>query len=297
MAGRAIRIFLADGTPTGLRTVEIGLSTAKAVIASRTALSALGKRDESRRCGVYVLIGDDPAIPGRLSIYIGEGDDVFQRIVTHDKDNSKGDWDRVALFVSKDQNLTKAHVRYLEARLISIALAAKRATVTNKVEPNGGKLPEADEAEMEELLEHIRIMLSTSGVSSFEAPSTKLLPVAPTQSAVALSMAGEGYSAKCEVKDDEFVVLAGSIARTAEAPSLGMSSRALRAELLSTGVLTKEASGLRFAQDFAFSSASGSAQLICGANVNGKVSWRLNDGRTYKDWQDSQIPDLSEAEQ
>jgi hypothetical protein len=290
MAGRAIRIFLVDGTPSGLRTVEIGLSTAKAVFASRTALPALSKRDESRRTGVYVLIGDDPQIPGRSAIYIGEGDDVLQRILAHDKDPSKDFWDRLALFVSKDQNLTKAHVRFLEARLVAQALTAKRATVLNKVEPNGGRLPEADEAEMEELLDHIRLMLSTSGITAFESSPVIVSSSTSPPETLALSFSGEGYSARCEVREGEFVVLKDSTARSTEAPSLSMNSRAIRSELLSTGVVTKLPDGsLRFAQDFSFGSASGAAQVICGANVNGKASWRLADGRTYKDWLETSL--------
>jgi hypothetical protein len=79
MAGRAIRIFLVDGSPTGLRTAEIGLSTIKGLYVPRGAIEALARRDESRKTGVYVLIGEDPEFPGRPKIYIGEGDEVLPR--------------------------------------------------------------------------------------------------------------------------------------------------------------------------------------------------------------------------
>jgi hypothetical protein len=51
---------------------------------------------------------------GREKIYVGEGDEVLQRIVAHDNDDAREFWDRAVVFVSKDENLTKAHVRYLE---------------------------------------------------------------------------------------------------------------------------------------------------------------------------------------
>ena len=44
---------------------------------------------------------------------------------------------------SKDENLTKAHVRYLEGRLIEQAKSAGRALVMNG-QSNGSKLPESD---------------------------------------------------------------------------------------------------------------------------------------------------------
>ena len=176
-------------------------------------------------------------------------------------------------------------MRYLEARLVELAAAAKRATVLNKNEPNGGKLPEADEAEMEELLDHVRIMLSTSGVTAFDTAGAQAQSPASNETAVALAFSGDGYSGKCELRDGEFLVLRDSVARATEAPSLSKTSSALRSELLATGVLIKQNDGsMRFTQDFAFGSASGSAQVLCGANVNGKVSWKLSDGRTLKDW-------------
>jgi hypothetical protein len=71
MRRRSIKIFLIDGTPNGLRTAEVGLSTIKAVICPRTELDALGKRPEARKTGVYLLAGDDLEHLGRLRIYIG----------------------------------------------------------------------------------------------------------------------------------------------------------------------------------------------------------------------------------
>ena len=111
MAGRAIRIFLADGTPSGLRTAEIGVPTVKGVIAPRVLLGAFGQRQENRRTGVYVLVGDDPQVPGRLAIYSGEGDDVCRRLIEHDRDTNKDFFDRVATFVSKDLNLMNGDLR------------------------------------------------------------------------------------------------------------------------------------------------------------------------------------------
>jgi hypothetical protein len=291
MGGRAIRIYLAEGTPNGLRTAEIGLSTCKAVMAPRVALDALSRRGEARRTGVYVLIGDDEQHAARRAVYVGEGDDVFVRIRKHDEE--KDFWEHVVLFVSKDENLTKGHVRYLEARLIQIATSARRATVMNGTAPEPPKLPEADVAEMEEFLEQTRMLASVLGVTVFETAdaSSSTTSVAPNEPT--LSLSGEGYEARGVVRQGQIVVLKGSVARPKEAPSLSVSSRALRAELLDAGVLAKTPSGLTFSQDYAFDSASGAAQVINGANVNGRTSWRLADGRTLKQWQDEQLPESS----
>jgi hypothetical protein len=288
--GRAIRIFLVDGSAAGLKTAEIGLSTIKGVYAPRGALDALARRDESRKTGIYVLVGQDPEFPGRAKIYIGEGDDVLSRIVLHDRDPNRDFWESVAIFVSKDQNLTKAHVRYLEARLIDLATRARRCTIDNRTAPLGGPLPEADAAEMEEFLEHLGILLATLGINAFEpAPTPSIHAAVPSQEQPEFRLTGDGYSATSLLVDGEFVVQKGSVARFTEAPSLSISSRTTRAELIATGVLARSERGYEFSQPFSFPSASGSAQVIVGANINGRVAWKRPDGTSFAEWQDGQL--------
>lgn len=128
------------------------------------------------------------------------------------------------------------------------------------------------------------MLLGTLGISAFE-PVPTAAPSAVQVSHV-FSLAGDGYAAKCALLDGDFVVKAGSVARIQEAPSLSASSVALRKELLSSGVVVKEPAGFRFTQDYAFGSASGAAQVICGANVSGKAVWKLPDGTTLKQLQE-----------
>ncbi len=298
MAGRAIRIFLVDGTTTGLRIAELGLSTVQGVFCPRGSLEALSSREESRRTGVYVLLGEDPSTPGRPALYVGEGDDVMKRLLAHDRDPEKDFWTRVAFFVSKDRNLTKAHVRFVEARLIELAMFARRATVLNRAAPNGGLLPEADTAEMEEFLSQVRLLLATSGTTAFDAPAPATKPIEDgpsSQRSAIFSMSGDGYAARCRVADGEFVVLSGSTARESEAQSLSNSSRALRRELTMSEVLVRADGRLCFQQDYSFGSASGSAQLICAASVNGRIVWKRDDGMTLKDWQEERFARIDDG--
>ena len=158
MIGRTIRIYLVDGIPAGVLTAEIINWTGKVVVAPRSQLSALAKRDEVKRTGVYCLVGPDPNIPNKESIYIGEGDNVWSRLLNHDKDESKDFWNRVVFVTSKDQNLTKSHGRYLESRVIQMAHEAGRATVINGTAPPLPPLPEPDVADMEYFLDQVQMM-------------------------------------------------------------------------------------------------------------------------------------------
>src|SRR5271165_6177784 len=108
MAGRSIRLFLIDGSPQGMRTAQVGNWSGLALVCPRTDLARLGARPEVRRTGVYILIGPSESTAGaRLAVYVGEGDEVWTRIASHDE--SKDFWTWAVIFVSKDDNLTKAH--------------------------------------------------------------------------------------------------------------------------------------------------------------------------------------------
>lgn len=301
MHRRQIKIFLADGSPTGLRTAELGLSTCKAVIAPRSNLTGLRTRPEAKRTGVYILVGQDPEHAGREAIYVGEGDNVFTRIARHDKDENKDFWDYVALFVSKDENLTKAHVRHLEGKLLALAWEGKRCKIVNTKFPDPCVLPEADVAEMDELLEHILLLLGTLGVRAFHVmPPTVEKPVAEpaaaSVSALTLTMKGAGYEAECLFLDGAFTVRKGSRARLEQTFSLSAGAVSTRSALRDNGVLVESGDALVFTQDYSFDSASGSAAVICGSTVNGKIVWHLPDGRTFKQWEQEQL-DAAEAEE
>ena len=59
VTGRTIRVFLADGEPTGILLAEISNWTGKALVATRSQLDQFSKREEVRRTGVYLLVGPE----------------------------------------------------------------------------------------------------------------------------------------------------------------------------------------------------------------------------------------------
>jgi hypothetical protein len=147
--GKTIRIYLVDGTPTGTLTAEIVNWTGKLVVFSRSQLGDVAKRDEAHRTGMYFLCSADPENSLREWVYIGEVDGVLKRLAIHTRDERKDFWERTVIVVSKDENLTKAHVRYLESRLIQMAREASRARVVNDTSPPIPFLPEPAVADME----------------------------------------------------------------------------------------------------------------------------------------------------
>ena len=154
MPSATIKIFLAHGDPKRLRTAELSNWTGKAVAGPRSEFDSVLAREESQNSGVYFLTGIDPET-GKSAVYIGEAESIKDRVKGHlDKDF----WNHIAFFTSKDENLTKAHIRYLEGRLIEQARQAGRADVKNS-QGSGARLPESDREDMEIFLEKIHQLL------------------------------------------------------------------------------------------------------------------------------------------
>ena len=150
MAAATIKLFLPKGEAQSLRTAELLNWTGKAIAGPRSELDDLLARDELDKSGVYILIGVD-ADTGKQAAYIGEAEVVRDRLKQH---REKEFWVQAIAFVSKDENLTKSHVRYLEGRLIEEAQTVGRFFVVNG-QSSGSKLPESDREDMEVFLSQI----------------------------------------------------------------------------------------------------------------------------------------------
>lgn len=296
--GRTLKLYLADGTSSGVITAELGVSSVRAAVASRTALPDLIRREEATRTGVYLLVGPDPDLPGRQLVYVGEGDQVKTRLAAHDADEAKDFFTRAVLIVSKDENLTKAHGRYLESRIIAAIRGAGRAKLVNGTEPPFKGLPEPEIADMERVLDEIEILLPVLGFDVLRPAGQEVaapiegrsnpLPVVPTSEADALFVFNEsGANAKAREASGEFVVLAGSIAKRQEVPSCEDALKRRRAQLFADGILaqTDDDRFLVFTKDTAFDSPSGAARVVYGGNVSGPRYWRhATTGQRYGEW-------------
>lgn len=304
-AGKSVRLFLADGTPGGLLTAEIMNWTGHVTAAPRSDLAALLKRPEATRTGIYILLGDDPDSIGGQMAYIGEGDDVSKRLHQHarsEDQNGKDFWDRAVVLTSKDTNLTKAHARYLESRMIALTLRASRARLTNSTAPPPIILPEADVSDMEYFIEQAKIVLPLLGVNLLRSRAAGDIasPRADDRSrgvspVFAMRLKKDGITASAQEVDGEFTVLEGSDARAAWVGSAGHSYRALRAKLEQDGTLLPVEDGrvFRFARDQVFASPSAAAAVVAGRAANGRKSWLLDDGTTsYGDWETKGVDEV-----
>jgi hypothetical protein len=277
-----MRIFVANGDPDGLRIIERSNWTGKAMMFPRPLLPDVKKREEFSRTGVYLLLGPREDGEGEM-LYIGEGDPVRPRLENHF--SKKDFWNRGVFFATGQEGaLNKAHVQYLEARLIELANAAKRMSLDNQNQPNRPTLNEADRADMEVFLSHMLQILPLLGISAFEKPAA-----AKTARRNRLFINAKGLKAEGYESTSGFVVCEGSQAALEAVPSMKTHIRGIyeiREKLISIGVLSSDVDAYRFTQDYSFSSPSTAAAVALGRSANGRIEWKDKSGKALKAFQE-----------
>lgn len=283
----SIRIFLADGQPEGIRVVDKSNWTGRAVVASRAQLGEALQREELARPGVYALVG--PGNGSDARIYVGEADNLRHRIKQHA--TAKDFWTRFIGFSSTDGSLNKAHVRYLESRLVELARSANQWEVENGNTPARPPLSEADRADAEWFLREMLVLYPILGVDAFEVAheETSGKALGPE-----LRMMQAGVEAQGQEVKDGFLVRQGSQARAIETQSIHGYLSEARQQLRERGVLEESGGALVFTQDYRFASPSTAAGVLAGAARNGRTSWLDDSGRTLKALQDERAGAVQE---
>jgi hypothetical protein len=250
-------------------------------------LNELLKRSETSRTGLYILIGPDPERPSGTIAYVGEADDVAARLRIHVRSGDKDFFDRLAVIVG-DDNLTKAHARFLESRIIQFVMDAGSAALANNTAPNFQRIPEADRADMEFFLDQLRLVLPILAFDLFRRPTRSDVGAfsrGPDDAAFAFATAGA--SAIARETEEGFVVLAGSTARRAPTDTFPAGYLTLRNHLLADGKLTDGATSdlYTFTSDVVFTSPSAAAAIVAARSASGPREWKVKEtGQMYKDW-------------
>lgn len=278
-----VRIFLVKGSPTSVRTAEISNWTGKAIAGPRSQLEEMLKREEAAKPGVYFLAGVNPET-GRDRVYIGEAEVIRNRIKGH---LNRDFWKTLVFFVSKDENLTKGHIKYLEGRLIETARMVGRFELENS-QAGGSPLPESDAADMDVFLYRMEQLLPILG-QEFLKPIVKSEFRSREEDLLFCEI--KGVKATGRQTDNGFVVLKGSAAVLKERPSTQKYQYAanLRAGLRSDGILEEQNDCLIFLADHEFSSPSAAAAVIHGGQANGLTSWKDVKGVSLKEKEEKDI--------
>ena len=165
LSPKTIKLFLLEGDPTGVKKVQLSNWSGLAFVIPRNKLEVINKREELNKQCLYFLVGGTSISP---EVYIGEAENFQKRIPQH---QSRDFWNTCIVFLAKDENLSKAHVRFLEATFVDDCKKANRAKMHNGNSPDGSKLSEEDESDMDEFKQNIKLVLSTLGYTFHEIAS------------------------------------------------------------------------------------------------------------------------------
>jgi hypothetical protein len=279
--GKTIKIFLIDGEPNGRMSCELSNWSGKAYKIPRIKVKECSDRIDLVSTGVYLLFGKDEE--GKDLVYIGEAESILKRITQHL--NQKDFWNEAIIFISKDENLNKAHVKYLENRLHDIAINSKRYKIENSITPTLSSISESDRAEMEEFIENIKMLVNTLGHKVFEE-KREYKPKQKQE--VFFIKAARGADGLGEPTSDGFVVFKGSKAAFTVVNSMTSNFIKLRDKLIEDQILLNIGESFEFSEDYIFSSPSTAAVIVMGRNANGLTEWKLKSGKTLKEFESNE---------
>ena len=284
--GKSIELFLVNGSADSLIIAELSNWNGKAIKIPRIEVASCN-RDDITQAGVYFLFCKEE--DGSDSVYIGEAENVKERLVQHLRDyqseKEKYYWTTAVIFVGRDLN--KALIRYLENRFVDIARASKRYTVLTKNTYKNTVMKESQIAVMEEFVDNVKILINALGYKVLE-PFVHTEANSSKVDDELLYLSTGAASASGKVTTEGFVVFEGAILNEkTSTKSLSAGMQRLRQKIMDSN----KVQNFKTTEDILFSSSSAAADCIFGYSVSGPQTWKSKDGRTLKEIENSETTD------
>ena len=275
--GKVIELFLVNGTADSFITAELSNWNGMAVKIPRVELSSCNN-DDITKPGVYFLFCKED--DGSDSVYIGEAENVQERLKQHVRDYQSEKetyyWNTAVIFVGRDLN--KAMIRYLENQFVQIARESKRYLVLTKNTYQNTVLKDSQKAVMEEFIDNVKTLINALGYKVLEPLVQADLPSSKIDDEVLYITSGS-VNARGMVTSEGFVVLSGTTVNETTAQSLSPGMLKLRKDLLDS----TKVENLTTIEDILFSSSSAAADFVLGYSASGPRSWKAKNGRTLKE--------------
>lgn len=281
--GKSIELFLVNGTADSLIIAELSNWNGKAIKIPRIEVSSCNREDITQ-AGVYFLFCKED--DGSDSVYIGEAENVKERLVQHLRDYQSEKetyyWSSAVVFIGRDLN--KALIRYLENRFVEIARASKRYLVLTKNTYRNTVMKESQVAVMEEFVDNVKILINALGYKVLE-PFAQMDSSTTSVDDELLYITSGSVDATGKVTAEGFVVFAGATVNEK------MSLKSLSPGMLKQRQKLFDSSKVEnfiTTEDILFSSSSAAADFILGYSVSGPRTWKTKDGKSLKEIESNQ---------
>ena len=291
--GKSINLFLMDGTATGRMKCTLANWTGVAYKIPRTDLDKCREREDLSQSGVYFLFGTSEQT-GETVAYVGQagarknGEGILYRLQEHKRNQDKDYWTEAVVFTTSNNSFGPTEISYLENRFYAMATASKRYIAKNGNEPTIGNVTEEKESELEEFIEYAKIVMGTLGHKVFEPlvqeqaapPSTDEADQKKDQD---FFIKRSGTNAHARLTNEGMVVLSGSVIRADMVPSCPDYVKKAR-DLNHANIDVSHT----LLKDILFKTPSGASSFVLGAPSNGNIEWRTEDGKVFKDVENSE---------
>lgn len=265
--GKTVTTYLVDGDPKGTRYAFISNKICQMFVVPRSNLDYLDKQKKLHKPAFYILIGEDEM--AKPQAYIGETENFRERVKDHDQ--KKIFWQKALIFVSKDADMTKTDVQYLEYLAVQQARQINRYSLQeNKQTPKEPNLPEYQKDAMDGFFEDIKFLTSFIGISIFEKAPVNQLPV--------FHFKRRGADARGVYDGNGFTVLRESVLSKDAVSSCYTIER--RDMIIKDYSQINENGNPVLTSDISFSSPSTAASICGGCSSNGWVDWKNDKGQT-----------------
>jgi predicted GIY-YIG superfamily endonuclease len=264
--GKTVTTYLIDGDPKGTQYAFISNKICQMFVVPRSNLAYLNSQEKLQKPAFYILLGEDEAT--KPQAYIGETENFRERVKDHD--SKKTFWQKALIFVSKDADMTKADVQYLEYKAIELARKANAYVLSdNKQTPKAPNLPEYQKDSMDEFFDDVKFLASFIGCNIFEIaqPKSEHLFFLKTRRCDAVGF----------YNSSGFTVLKDSVIADTSVQSFSWKEK--REAMLKEYTAT-ENEKLVMTCDKVFSSPSTAADFCNGSSNNGWIVWKDKEDNT-----------------
>jgi hypothetical protein len=217
---------------------------------------------------VYILFGSNTS--GHVMAYIGETDDITNRLINHY--SGKLFWDTAIVFCRNDNDFGKDSIRYIETYLIEFANRIGRYRIENSTKNQYPHINESNRIVAEDFIESVKILAGTLGYPIFEARQiiSEATAIAEDLPVFVITRGG-AIEAKGQPTSGGFVVFKDSQVYPVMTRSIPKPIKYARKRLIRRGVIVEN----RFVKDFVFSSSSTAASVIWGGSMSGGTTWGI----------------------
>ena len=281
---KKIELFLVDGNPEGIIIAELSNWDAKLIKIPREELRK-SEREDLEQPGVYFLFckNDD----GEDSVYIGEAENIKNRLTEHIRSFNRGEkdyyWNTAVIITSN--KLNKTLIRYLENKYVEITKECNRYKLLTKSTGTNGVISESDEAVMEEFIENSKITINTLGYKVLQPLVSKKLknneeePDETNNETEKLYLKfGDTYGEAIQTSEG-FILLEGAKISSTTVKSIPKKVIKMRRNYEKTGLIENNITK----SDLIFTSPSQAADFVSGSNLSGPKYWKNKDGKSLNE--------------